>query len=107
MPVPLALNNRGKTTDVPPRIRLRPNFVVAGLVFRVLLGACGALPTKDGISIRDTVIFMEQPSISFSEYSWTVVTDILLHEAETAIVAIEDHLSQLCRVAHAQRTDGT
>ncbi|KZR96153.1 Uncharacterized protein APZ42_009673, partial [Daphnia magna] len=93
--------------DLPPRIRRKPNLFMAGLIYLLLLKICNALPSKDGIIIRDTVIFKEQPSISFSESSWTVVTDVLLHDAETAIAAVEDHLAKLSRVAHAHHMDGT
>ncbi|KZS11578.1 Uncharacterized protein APZ42_023719 [Daphnia magna] len=93
--------------DLPPRIRRKPNLFMAGLIYLLLLKICNALPSKDGIIIRDTVIFKEQPSISISESSWTVVTDVLLHDAETAIAAVEDHLAKLSRVAHAHHMDGT
>ncbi|KAK4007141.1 hypothetical protein OUZ56_012302 [Daphnia magna] len=87
--------------DLPLRIRRKTNFFMAGLIYLLLLGICNALPSKDGIIIRDT------PSISISESSWTVVTDVLLHDAETAIAAVEDHLAKLSRVAHAHHMDGT
>jgi hypothetical protein len=110
LPIPTTgqpmLNNRGNQADLPPRIRRKPNFFMAGLIYLLLLGACSALPTKEGILIRDTVIFKQRPSISISESAWTIVTDVLLHDAENAIMAVEDHLAQLSRVAHAHRMDG-
>ncbi|KZS03675.1 Uncharacterized protein APZ42_033546, partial [Daphnia magna] len=109
-PIPITeqptINNRGNPIDLPPRIRRKPNFFMAGLIYLLLLGTCNALPSKDGIIIRDTVIFKEQPSISISESSWTVVTDVLLHDAETAIAAVEDHLAKLSQVAHDHHMDG-
>lgn len=77
-------NNRERPTEIPPRVRCQPSFFLAGLLYFLPLWCAG-----EGVLGRDAVIYKEQPSISINESSWTVVTDILLHDAETAMEKIE------------------
>jgi hypothetical protein len=92
------INNRGRITTLPPRTRRRPDFFIAGLLNFILIVFGCFLSGSEGIIIRDTVIFKDQPGIAFSESAWTVVTDILLSDAELAVGAIEQHLSDLSLV---------
>ena len=80
------INNRGLITTLPPRTRRRPDFFMAGLVYFILI-VFGC--------------FLSGP-----DSAWTVVTDILLSDAELAVGAIEQHLSDLSQVAIKHRKDG-
>jgi hypothetical protein len=100
------INNRGLITTLPPRTRRRPDFFMAGLVYFILIVFGCFLSGSEGFIIRDTVIFKDQPGIAISESAWTVVTDILLSDAELAVGAIEQHLSDLSQVAIKHRKDG-
>lgn len=99
-------NNQKRTTELPPRIRRRPNFFTAGMIYFLSLIILGIMDSSTAIMIRDTVLFKDQPGISISESSWTIVADVLLQDAEEAIVIVEKHLEEMSSLAAKHRKDG-
>ncbi|KAK4030895.1 hypothetical protein OUZ56_024281 [Daphnia magna] len=57
------------------------------------------------IVVRDTVLFKDQPGISISESSWTIVADVLFQNEEEAIVIVENHLDEMS-LAAKHKKDG-
>ncbi|KZS19609.1 Uncharacterized protein APZ42_013879 [Daphnia magna] len=99
-------NNQKRTTELPPRIRRRPSFFMAGMIYFLSLIILGIMDSSTAIMIRDTVLFKDQPGISISESSWTIVADVLLQDAEEAIVIVEKHLEEMSSLAAKHRKDG-
>ncbi|KAK4030891.1 hypothetical protein OUZ56_024277 [Daphnia magna] len=64
------------------------------------------MDSSGAIVVRDTVLFKYQPGISISKSSWTIVADVLLQNAEEAIVIVEKHLDEMSSLAAKHRKDG-
>ena len=55
---------------------------------------------------RDTDIFKDKQQVSISESTWTLVTDVLLHDAGNAVTAVGKHLTDLSQMASKHRSNG-
>lgn len=97
--------NRGTITNLPPRVRRRPNFLTALLTYFFQIFLMDQSPVASTLLIRDTVIFKDQQQVSISESTWTLVTDVLLQEAGNVVTALDKHLNDLSQVAPKHRKD--
>ncbi|KZS09709.1 Uncharacterized protein APZ42_025993 [Daphnia magna] len=99
-------NDRGTVTDLPPRGRNRPNYLVLVLPYLLCVLVITVPTSTDAVLIPDTVLFQEKPGVVLSESLWTIITDLDLSPAETAVTVLENKLQEYVEVAARHRKDG-